>query len=213
MIDLLILAVVVIAMLLGRYRGLIASLVHMTGWIGGLVAAVVCTPVVKTFLSDNTGIYAAINGKTSEKIQSIMTPDGFEGTLPAIIKEPFDKILETVTNSASEAVSQFILTALAFALVILIIKVAIAFLMHTLSVKGDFKVTGVIDGNLGMVFGFVCGILTVFVLLAVALPLLTMFAPEKILLFHQELQSSYVAADLYDNNLVSLMITDLMYKV
>lgn len=209
-IDILILIIVVGTMMTGKRRGLIVSLLQMSGWLGGLVVGFICTPIVKTFLMDNTGIYTKIYESVSLKIETIMMPQGFEGAMPAIIEDTYDKALGAVAASAAEAVSSFLMTAFSFALLIIIIKIITGCIMHGLSDKSEIKVGRRIDANLGLCFGFVCGVMAVFVGLALALPVLTMWWPDKIIWFQQELQNSIVAGDLYDNNLVSLMIADLL---
>ena len=101
---------------------------------------------------------------------------------------------------------------LCFALVVIAVKIVIFIIIHLLSKRNNQNgVVGFADGLAGMVTGFAKGMIVVFVLFALMVPVMNMFFPEHIEAAMKALETSRFAGDLYNNNLLLLIVRDFMH--
>ena len=175
----------------------------------------VLSPLFKNFLIDNTHWDEAIYLRVNEKTQEIFTPSQVESGLPDIIQESFAEFSQTVVGTAADSLatslSMLWMSVLSFLILAGLCNVAFKVILATGSKKKRRNIIGTVDGFVGLLFGFVKGIIYVFILLALLFPVATMANPDTYTLLMDSLYASNIALELYDNNLLMVMIEGLMH--
>ena len=78
------------------------------------------------------------------------------------------------------------------------------------SKKQNGGFTGLLDGILGLAFGLMRSFLVVFFLLALLVPVSSFLAPDTASALIESLSKSVFTKDLYDNNLLMLIVRDFL---
>jgi len=208
--DILIGIIIISGMVLGYRSGFVYTFLHMIGWIVSIVMAFVWTPHVKEFLLENTGLYASVHSNLTDKFADPAGINRMAATLPDILKDMIASLSRLTAEVAATAVSDFIFTILSFLLIVIGIKLVFVLLVALLSKKNNGGVRGIVDGILGLVVGFVRGIFVVFVMLALMIPILSLFDSGLVTAVCNQLDSSYFAGTLYDSNIIALIARDFL---
>lgn len=175
----------------GLRKGFMFTFVHTAGWIMSLILAFIGTPYAKEFITENTNWY-------DKFIPAIPVPDG----VPKIIS---DITLQVTSN--------FIFTVVVYLVLFLAIKLVLTIFLKFISnaYRGGF--IGFFDGFFGLSIGLVRGIILVFFFLTAMIPVAEIFAPDIIPSILANLDSSYAAKTLYDNNYILLLLQNFFAEV
>ena len=199
-------------MVQGYRRGFVRTFLPTLGWFIGLGAAFFCSPKLKTLIVENTTLYQSVYNAVSEKVSTTLSPAEMQGTLPTIVQEFVSKLTDTLSGSIATGISDFLFTVLAFLLLALGIK-WIIFIIFSLPSrrKGGTGLPGLFNGLMGLLFGLIKGLVIVFILLALLLPVASLAEPKYLTLLLDNLEHSRIAIELYNNNLILLIVRDFMY--
>ena len=212
--DILVIVIIIATMRRGYRTGLLDNVIRTAGWIIGLIASLVLAPIFKNFLIDNTNWDEAIYLRVSEKTQELLTPTQVGSGLPDIIEESFLELTNTVAanaaDSLAESLSMLWMSVISFVMVAFICNLAYKVALASNSKKKRRSIIGTVDGVAGAIFGFVKAIFYVFIALALLFPVATMANPDTYMMLMDSLYESNIALELYDNNLLMLIIEDLM---
>ena len=215
LLDILVGAIVIITMVRGYRHGFLENALNTFGWLIGLVVSFVVSPLFKNFLIDNTQWDEAIYLRVSEKTQEMFSPTQVEAGLPDIIQESFAEFTQTVMGNAADSLatslSMLWMSVLSFVILTVICNLAFKMILATGSKKKSRNIIGTVDGFVGLMFGFVKGIIYVFIVLALLFPVATMAKPETYTILMDSLYASNIALELYDNNLLMLVIEGLLH--
>lgn len=207
--DIAIIIVLAAAMVQGFRNGFIYTFLNMTGWLLSLVLGFVWSPHVRNFLIEKTDYYESIQQNLSTKFSSAMnTTDLFVEGFPKLLQKAVDKMAGAAANSFADVMTDFVFTILSFLAVVLLIKLILWIFIGIFSKKHSGGLTAFLDGTAGLCAGLVKGLLLVFVLLALMVPFMTLSSPHTAETIQGWLASSRFACDLYDNNLIILIIRD-----
>ena len=133
-------------------------------------------------------------------------------SLPTILGDALAGARDKMTAGLAEVMADRVFAILCFALVVIAVKIVIFIIIHLLSKRNNQNgVVGFADGLAGMVTGFAKGMIVVFVLFALMVPVMNMFFPEHIEAAMKALETSRFAGDLYNNNLLLLIVRDFMH--
>jgi hypothetical protein len=95
-------------------------------------------------------------------------------------------------------------------LIIIVIRIVLGLLVNMVKSSRDKEgFTGTVDWILGLIIGVVIGLFMVFLFLALLFPVASIVAPghsQDIMLWFD---GSFFSQDLYDNNLLLLIFTDI----
>ena len=89
-------------------------------------------------------------------------------------------------------------------------KIILFFLTIGLSKRRAKGFTGFLDGLLGLLAGFLRGVVFVFLFLALLLPIVNLVSPTSTELILSGLDASYFTRTLYDSNYLVLVINDFL---
>ena len=189
--DIVIAVIIVFSMALGFRQGFIWSFLHMISWLLSVVFAFAFAPKAKVYLLENTGFYAVIQ----KALQDRLTEAVYFGGL---------------AEAAGTAAADFLFTLMAFLLVIFAAKLAFYLIIKFLSKKSNGGVRGFIDGVLGLIMGLIKGLFIVSALLAIMIPVLSIWDKGLVPVIQGWLDSSYFTGTLYDNNILVLIVRDFL---
>ena len=209
--DIIVIAILALAIFKGYRSGFVYTCIHTVGWILSVLLGFIWTPKVKEYLADNTDIYSHILEHLSEKIfEMSASSEMFLIELPDVLQEVFTESANTAALSWAETLANTAFSIICFLIVVIAVKLVLWLILEVLSKKHTGGLTGAVDGLLGIVFGLIRGLLFVFLFFALLVPALEFMSPETVTAATSSLTESKVAGDLYNNNLLLMIVRDLM---
>ncbi|NLY71362.1 MAG: CvpA family protein [Clostridiales bacterium] len=203
--DVLIAIIFVFSTAQGYRKGFVRTFIHTAGWLVSIIVAFVFYPQVKDFLGKNTGLYNYVNLKVHERIstEGSAIVDPISDNLPVILKDFINTAEEAVSAVLADGLSGFLFHIISFLAVVIAIKIIFLILSSLFSKKNRRGIIGFIDGFFGLIAGAVKGIIIIFILLALMVPVISLSSGEFLV---KALYDSNIAMTLYDNNLILLII-------
>lgn len=208
-VDLIIIAIIVVAILVGKARGLTVTLVNVFSFIIALaVAFMLCKPV-GNFIIEKTDIDNNIKQTIKENIP--MNDANFSindnSNLPKQMKEYINNIGNSATQSKDEAIENIsselttqIIYIICFIAIYLIVKIALLVVKLVSKFISELPVFHEIDSIGGAICGAVEGIIIVyfvFTIISIASPILEGTQIIK------QVNNSYVGKFIYNNNIIA----------
>lgn len=186
--DILIIAIVLLCSFLGFKKGFAYTFIHTAGWIMAVMLAFILTDKFKAILENTSFAQQHI----PEYPSSDMIPEILRGTFMGFTHE-------------------IVLSIVTFLILFIIIKLILSLLLfiYTRSIGGGF--TGFIDGTLGLALGMLKGIIFVYIILLICVPIAETLMPDMVSTIDGILQSSQLAEDLYNNNPFILLLENTFF--
>ena len=153
MADIIVVAVILVSAIIGYKRGFIKSISKLLCWIIAITVAKFLNPVISGFVK-NSVIGEAINKNFNETSQAI---------IPA-------EISWLVTDTGEELASgmaDVVIDALSFLIVVIITYIIANLLVKSLNLVAKLPMISFVNRTLGLITGFVIGVIIVYGLLAV----------------------------------------------
>lgn len=207
--DITIGVIILYTMVQGYRHGFVHTFFQVAGWIVSIVLGFALYPKITEFLKDKTNFYDFVQGSIAGKILGeASAPTGkLIENLPSMLKEAVNSATNTLAISVSDGLSNIIFNIIGFLAILIIIRFAFFLLTTLFSKKSNDGIIGGIDGLLGLLVGGIKGMVVVFILLALLVPITSLWGNPFLL---DSLGGSYIAKDLYDNNLIFLIATDFL---
>lgn len=207
--DILIIFILAVSMVLGFRSGFLYACIHTVGWLLAVLMGFIWSPKLCILLNEKTKLPESLeNAFYSRFSESFSTADETLQQLPSILSSLIQRTETAFVSQAAQTMADLCLSILAFLLTALAVKLLLWVLTETLSRKQNHGFTGLADGILGLAAGFLRGVLIVFFGLALLVPLCSFLAPETSSSIMGTLSGSMFAKDLYDNNLLMLIVRD-----
>lgn len=205
--DIIIVLILVLTMVFGFRRGFIYSFMHTLGLIGSLAAAFIFSGTVQRIVAERTmideKIYTTIFENVSSSLDSVLAPTD---TLPLILTTRIEAGAADTAAMISENLTDFVMLVISFAAIFIVIKLICYVVISIFSKRNSDGFVGFFDGFLGLIAGFIKGLLIVFVLLALLAPGMNLMSPASAELFISSLEESFIAKTLYDANFLLLIL-------
>lgn len=206
-------AIVIVSMVFGFRRGFVYTFIHTVDWLLAAVAAFIWSPNLSEYLQENTDLFSWLYGKISDKFaESLGNATISFNVLPKVLADSLNSVASDLSGSLALRLSNALFMVFSFILIVLAVKLVLWLVLGLLSKKHNGGFVGFVDGACGLAAGFVRGMFIVFVLLAVMLPLVSLLSPENIEKASDMLDSAIIAGDLYDNNLLLVIVRDCMMR-
>ncbi|HWQ79165.1 MAG TPA: CvpA family protein [Anaerovoracaceae bacterium] len=212
-VDAIIVSILVYGVIQGFRRGFVRTFLHAAGWILSVVLGFVWYPHVIGFLKENTGYYDTIRGKIAERIAENaagVTDSALTG-IPEVIRDLLDNAINSLTGAIADTLSvsltNLIFNIIGFLTVVIAIKIIFMFITLLFSKEKRGGVIGGMDGFLGLFAGALKGILIVYILLALMVPVLSLSGSTFLT---DQLDGSVLGSYLYDNNLILMAAKGLL---
>lgn len=189
----------------GFRKGFVRTFIHTAGWVLSIIIGFVFFSRVENFLRANTNFYDNIYNKISGQIEAggssaihTLTTD-----MPLILQEVIDSIKVSVTTAIASGIADFVFKILCFILVVIIIRLVFLLLSSLFSKKHNDGIIGFLDGSFGLIAGAIKGLLLIFILLALLVPVISLSSGNGLA---SALEASRIAGTLYDNNYLLLIV-------
>jgi uncharacterized membrane protein required for colicin V production len=208
--DIVVVVIVLGTMVQGYRHGFLQTFIHTVGWFVALVVSYTWSPRVKEVILAKTDFYEFVYNNVFEKVNGTMPQEGIQSTLPTIIQESVSKLTDVFSDSVATGLSDLLFTIISFLIVAIAVQLVLHLIFSLLSKEHNDGLPGFFDGFTGLLFGFIKGILLVFVCLAVMVPIASLADPKVMTFLMDNLENSRIAADLYNNNLILLVVRDFM---
>ncbi len=206
--DIILIAILAVAMVKGFRTGFVYTFIHAVGWILAVVIGFAWSPKLQAYIIEHTKLYSRIYDAFLVKFsQSLSFRDETVENLPKIIRKIIDDTYASITSSLAQTVTDIFFTIMCFVIVVAVVKIVLLFITALFSKKkSDSGFTSITDGMLGLTAGMLQGILIIFFIFAVLTVASGFMAPEMSEKIANSLTESAFAKDFYDNNLLLLVI-------
>lgn len=205
--DIIILIILVLTMVFGFRRGFVYSFMHTLGLIGSLVAAFIFAKPVQSLVSEKTmldeNLYNTIFENVSSSLNSMLGPTD---TLPLILTTNINAAADGTAAVIAQNLTGFAMQVISFLVIFIVVKLICYIIISIFSKRNSDGFVGFFDGLLGLIAGFIKGILIVFVFLALLAPGMNLMSPASAEIFMTALDNSYIAKTLYDANFLLLIL-------
>lgn len=203
--DGLVIVLFVLSTAFGYRRGFVNTFVHMAGWLLSMVISFALYPKVSAFLMEKTDFYDSIHVKVAEKVavQSASTTKPISEALPDILRTFWDKAEATFANALTDGLSGLVFQLITFLLVVLAIRMVFLLFSSLFSKKHNEGLIGFTDGLLGLLMGSIRGIILIYLVMALIVPVIGLSTGDFL---SSSLSESSIAKSFYDNNLLLLII-------
>ncbi len=203
--DIVIAVVFVISTAVGFRRGFVHTFIHTAGWLLSIVLGFVWYGWVENFLRTKTNFYFTIYDKIADRVaeEGTSAATSFTENMPSILQELADSIKNSVASAIASGVADFLFKIICFLLVVVSLRLVFLLLSSLLSKKHNDGFLGFVDGVFGLLAGSVKGLLLIFLLLALLIPVMSLSSGDGL---SSALESSKIAGVLYDNNYLLLLV-------
>jgi len=174
-----------------------------------VVLGFVWYPHVIQFLKEKTEFYDSVHGKIAERMAENAgnTTDAAMTGIPEVIRDLLDKAIDSATNaivvSMSDSLSNLLINIIGFLVVAIAIKLVLMLLTMMFSKEKNSGIIGGMDGIFGLLAGALKGVILVYILLALMVPITSLSGSAFLI---GQLDGSVLGSYLYDNNLILKMV-------
>lgn len=211
--DIAILVIILGSTVLGYVQGFMRTFLHTVGWLLAIVLSFAWYPSIVDFLKEKTDFYDAMQTTVAEHLTAGAGDAAAEGAgtmlngIPDILVQVFHAASEAVADTMAGGITDMLFNLVGFLIVIAAIKFIFWLLISLFSKRDNDGITGWFDGIFGAAFGGVKGIVIVFILLALLVPVTGLSSGT---FFLDSLHDSKLAESLYNNNAVFVIINQFM---
>lgn len=208
--DILILAVLVLTIFFSMRKGFAMSVTgFFKGFVSLIAAWILCDDMAAWLMSSNVG--TVITEKINQGLSIKWESSNIYMALPDLFKENgADAAAGSLITEGSSKIASLLLTIICFAAIIFLLRVVLALVGRTFSHRYHGGFAGVMDWLLGLLLGIIIGVIYVFVFLALIIPAVGLFMPEHCETVMGWLDSSVIAGDLYNNNILLVLFRDFL---
>ena len=209
--DIIVIAILVFGLVFGFRSGFIYTFIHTIGWLLALLIGFIWAPKLCDFITQKTDFYNSLyNAFLIRFSESFTIADDTVAQLPEILAKFIDSTEMNFVSSVSKTMTDLCFSIISFLLVVLAVKLMLWLITEMFSKKQNGGFTGLLDGILGLAFGLMRSFLVVFFLLALLVPVSSFLAPDTASALIESLSKSVFPKDLYDNNLLMLIVRDFL---
>ncbi len=209
--DISILAVLVLTIFFSMRKGFALTVAgFFKGFASFIIAWFFCDDLA-LWLMNSTPVGTGAAKRISEGLSAKWESSDIYMALPDLFKQSGgDAAAGSMISQGSLRITELLLTILSFAAIVFLLRAVLSLLGRAFSHKYNEGFAGVMDWFLGLILGSVLGVLYVFVFLALLFPVVGLFMPEQCETVMAWLDSSVVAGDLYNNNLLLILFRDFL---
>lgn len=223
-VDLIIIGIIVLGAIIGRFRGLASALLNIFSFILAILLSLALYAPVESALIKNTTIDDKINETIYSKLEISISNDNKEDSqnneenkeqqkqqekntkLPKILQKYIDdatKSVETSTNEAlkkaSEEITKKIMDVISFIIVFIGVRIILVVLKLITKIITKLPVIKQID-HIG---GFICGLIESIMVIYLAFAIISVVSPtiknEEML---KQIDNSFIGSKMYNNNII-----------
>ncbi len=207
-VDLVILAIIVLCIILGYYRGLTGSLIKILSFVLSIVIAFVLFIPISNLVIENTQIDESLEQSIREMIigneqnEENNMPEAITDYISQKVEQAADDAKAAVVDSTSRDVAETIVKAGTWIVLFIVARILLIFLKFITSLIARLPIIKQFDKLGGIAYGLIEGLIIVYLLLALVSFIAPMFDNSII----TEIKDSFVGSIFYNNNLLLKII-------
>lgn len=137
------------------------------------------------------------------KISDLLgNPDNLTSDLPDFLKKPVESATESISIAVADKATDLIMGILAFLIIIFGLKLLFGLITLLLSKKYRRGAVGCLDGLGGLTFGLIRGVIIVFLVFVVLVPIVAMINQDFSQQITDQINTSQIAPYIYNKNLL-----------
>ena len=206
--DILVLAVFALSIFFSLRKGFAAALAGFFKGIAAVVLACFFCDDLAAMLLKVPAVHTFAVQKISQQLSVRWENSDIYKVLPELFTSGENNISNLLINEGAGRLSALFLTILSFFLILVGVRLLASAAEKLFSHKERGGCIGFSDRLLGLLFGIVIAIFNILLFLALLLPLVGIVVPSWSETLPQWFEGSYVAKDIYDNNLLLILIRD-----
>jgi uncharacterized membrane protein required for colicin V production len=206
--DLLAVVILLFSIIRGARKGFVKTCFNFMQWFICIIAGFfLCTPI-KEYLCSHTTLDDAIHNYILDQIHTSIEESAPYQSIPDLFRSWMEGDADFIYGT-SASITDIAMTVLSFLLMILAVKVVGGILVLLFSKEHHDGVIGCLDGMLGFLFGAVRGVLMLFILFALLVPVLMLLPGTLSVALKEAMDQSMISSMLYDDNLLLILLRDL----
>jgi uncharacterized membrane protein required for colicin V production len=211
-IDITILIVIVLFAILGFKNGLLYTLSQTFGWICAFVAAFFLYKKLAEFFITQTHFYDDFYTRIFEVCNKFIASltGGVAGSVPGQYGETLDEMGDKIASDAADKIAVDAFNVIVFLIIVVTVKIILYILMKLLSKRYRNGFVGGFDAAFGLLVGLFQGVVVVFVLLLLVMPIAFLISPGVYAAMQIMMDKSLIAEMLYLNNPLLILIDGYM---
>ena len=213
-VDIIILAIIILSIILGRHKGLTVCLVNFFSLIIALIVALMAYKPISNHLYETS---IGENLKQVIKQNIPMSEEDFQVSDNSILPEGMKNYINTQTQNVnttkdeaienvSTELSKEIINIVSFVIVFVVVRLALLVVKIVSKIITKLPILKQIDHLGGAVVGAVEGIIVVYFIFAIISTMSPIFKNTKVL---EQINDSYVGKMMYNNNIIMKKMKDL----
>lgn len=207
--DIVVVAILLLSTIFGMRKGLVLTVISFMQWFVCVILGFVFCEEVKAFLIDHTELDDTLTEYISAHAEASIETSASYQAMPDLFGSWINEASGSFIYGTSASIASVLLSVIAFLLVVAGIKILCFLLARLFSRKYNTGAAGFLDGLLGFLFGFVRGVILIFLFFALLVPVLGLLWPELSKTITQAMDDSYMAGFLYDDNVLLILMRDL----
>ena len=213
-VDIIILAIIILSIILGRHKGLTVCLVNFFSLIIALVVALmaykpISNHLYETSIGENLKQVIKQNIPMSEEDFQVsddsILPDGMKNYINTQTQNVNTTKDEAIENVSTE-LSKEIINIVSFVIVFIVVRLALLVVKIVSKIITKLPILKQIDHLGGAIVGAVEGIIIVYFIFAIISTMSPIFKNTKVL---EQVNDSYVGKMMYNNNIIMKKMKDL----
>ena len=209
-VDIIILAIIVLCVIVGYIKGLTGALIKILSFVLSIVIAFILFIPISNLIINNTQIDENIAQSIREMIIGNNNDTQIEENMPSTITDYIGEKVESVADSAKDTVADTtarevsitIVKAGTWILLFIIARILLILLKFVTSLIAKLPVIKQCDKLGGIIYGFIEGLVIVYVVLAI----ISFVSPMMNGSLADLIDNSYLGSAMYNNNLLLKII-------
>lgn len=211
--DIIVFAILIATIFFSMRRGFALTLANFFGGIVSVVIGWIFSDDLAEILFKETFVGTWLTDKLHDGLVQSWQNSEIYQALPSLLREQSNSGTSwqdsDLITTGFEKLVMFFLTVISFFLIVIGLRLVIGLLKSGFSKKNRYGFRGFVDWFLGLIMGVVLGIINVMIFLALLPAVLGIFCPDMSESLVSWFSGSYAAQDLYDNNLLLVLMRDL----
>lgn len=211
--DIIVFAILIATIFFSMRRGFALTLANFFGGIVSVVIGWIFSDDLSEILFKETFVGTWLTDKLHDGLVQSWQNSEIYQALPSLLRKESNSGTSwtdsDLITTGSEKLVMFFLTVISFFLIVIGLRLVIGLLKSGFSKKSQYGFRGFVDWLLGLIMGIVLGIINVMIFLALLPAVLGIFCPDMSESLVSWFSGSYAAQDLYDNNLLLVLMRDL----
>ncbi len=199
--DIIAVIVIIIFMYFGFKQGFFQSLLGIISWLIAFAMSFVWFEPFKNLVREKTDIYENILQIVKERLS---TEDYIANldVLPTKLYQSIEALSLDFVNNTSTSLADTFFSILCFVVLFIGIKIILWAIIKLLTLQSQHGVLRVTDGLLGMILGFIKGLVGVLIIFALLVPMISLSDESVREFINNDIERSKVAKEIYKNNII-----------